>query len=431
MPNSTADDTLTEREDSPPLPDLFTRHLSPPASFAPEDEDDFMDLDRPGRGAFIEEVEGIENPVVNSSTTAPSASRQAPTQGSSAFLPAAGTVSATLPASTDRSMTNQTMRSFESRTGTSHSAAASGSGAPLSRTATTSTVVTFDDVAPSDLEIYNQAGLFPAVKGEKVQNHRARTDANELRLATLAVTVQRRISELEERVRAQHTELLTRITEILNAPATNTSTGNATSGAMDAQILRLRTSSTETRASMRGLIGSVNSLVNLPDEVAALSRAVRGLTAGRANTAPVNAHTQHHENDRTGEPNKNKRDAPFAAFGEPSAKRNKPADQDFFDVYLWDVDTSSTTPIRIAMMAMERLGLDGSRAFISVIHARNAPRSVISLRFRDAGLGQSFIDRLRANPPNSMRHLHAGQPAVYHKRAEGKGKDAGPANDPW
>jgi hypothetical protein len=145
-------------------------------------EEDIVD------GAFIEDTEHIQNPV-------------APQGGHTAFgncmcfmqigSPIANKGAAPfLTPSTDHSMVGQTMRSFESRPGTSTRAKATADTA-LTRTGSSSTVVTFDDVAPSELEIYTQAGLLPPSKGEKVAAHRIRGDENEVRIAALLVAVQR------------------------------------------------------------------------------------------------------------------------------------------------------------------------------------------------------------------------------------------------
>ncbi|KAJ7838439.1 hypothetical protein B0H13DRAFT_2367466 [Mycena leptocephala] len=119
-------------------------------------------------GAAIEETEQVQNPVT----------------------PQGGQVAAVnspfLTPSTERSMVGQTMWSFESHPGTATraKAPAESSTTALTRTGSSSTVVTFDNVAPSDLEIYSQAGLVPTSKGEKVTTHRMRTAENELRLCT-------------------------------------------------------------------------------------------------------------------------------------------------------------------------------------------------------------------------------------------------------
>jgi hypothetical protein len=127
-------------------------------------------------------------------------------------------------------------------------------------------------------------------------------------------------------------------------------------------------------------------------------------------------------------PQGNKRGGdPFGGSEEPAAKRTKGADNAFYDVYFWPVDTSNMSPMNFALLAMKRLGIDSAGAFVSVIHPARKPRDVISLRFRQNSVGQQFIDRLRANAPTTMKDLHAATPAVYEKRKERTSN----GRDPW
>jgi hypothetical protein len=188
-------------------------------------------------------------------------------------------------------MVSQTVRSFESRTGTlvakpAAKATAPSSSSALARTSSSSTVVTFDDVAPSEVEIYTQAGLIPITKGEKVGDHRIRTDENALRIATHIVAILRRIDQLEKQSKAQHNELLIRFQDILaKAPATSTSTLTT---AFSADIERLKKMASDGRTAITNLTGAVNDLVDLPHDIRTLSRTVQNLSAAARSTVTSN-----------------------------------------------------------------------------------------------------------------------------------------------
>lgn len=113
-------------------------------------------------------------------------------------------------------MVGQTIRSFETRTGTTSAPHAKTNN--LGRT-TSATIVVFDDIAPSDLEIYEQARLIPPTKGEKVGEHRNRVDENFLRAGTKEVATCCRIGELEVMVDGKFKEVTLHIKDIINSPA--------------------------------------------------------------------------------------------------------------------------------------------------------------------------------------------------------------------
>lgn len=240
-------------------------------------EEDIVD------GAFIEDTEHIQNPV-------------APQGGHTAFgncmcfmqigSPIANKGAAPfLTPSTDHSMVGQTMRSFESRPGTSTRAKATADTA-LTRTGSSSTVVTFDDVAPSELEIYTQAGLLPPSKGEKVAAHRIRGDENEVRIAALLVAVQRRIGELETKLNAQHGEILIRIEDIIKTSPTTS--GGPLPSTVATELNRINAMTMEGRTAISNLTTTVNSLVDLPNEITRLARTVQNRTRNEP-TRPAHA----------------------------------------------------------------------------------------------------------------------------------------------
>ncbi|KAJ7833880.1 hypothetical protein B0H14DRAFT_1163616 [Mycena olivaceomarginata] len=411
-----------------PLPTLRAARAPTPEPFDAEDEASFVLRENPyeqdiADGAFIEDTEHIQNPVAPQGGQA--------TSGSSPFLTP----------STDRSMIGQTMRSFESRPGTTTRAKATAdtSTTALARTGSSSTIVTFDDVAPSELEIYTQSGLLPPTKGEKVAAHRIRGDENEVRIAAVLVAVQRRIGELEKKLNAQHGEVLTRIEDIIKTSPT-TSTGTLAS-TVTTELTRVKAMTMEGRSAISNLTEAVNSLIDLPRDITKLSRTVQNMTrnegTGSAQMASYNKSTDDDfplasdtMPDNSPASTSNKRARPFAGFNDPTeTKRQRTDEPSHTDVYLWNVDIDKASPMSIARRAMDELKMrDYMANIISVAHPRNTPKTVISIRFRCIAIAEEFIDRLRANPPATMAKLHAAKREVYEKKAMGA-SDKG--NLPW
>ncbi|KAJ7127445.1 hypothetical protein C8R43DRAFT_699379 [Mycena crocata] len=418
-------------EEMPPLPTLRIPRSSAPISFEPEDEHDFMPMDQDESPygisgeemRLLDEAErtgGIQNPVYSQAS-----------QNNSPFIPA----------STDRPMVRQSPRTFESRTGTTIDTGSKPAGptAPLS---SASSMVMFDDIAPSELEIFTRANLIPVVKGEKAISRDGRHNENELRVATHIVAIMRRIEELERKQVAQQGELLKRIEAIITAaPATSNSTLTAS---FSKDLSRLKEMNTQGRTAIVNLTQAVNELVDLPRDVSQIAHAVRELAARptrleSSNIIPsvrtpassaqgsseshLNSFDSHVSTDRE----TSKRDRPFPV-AEPEAKRAK---LPYVDVYLWPVIiTKINTPTKIAYMAMERLHLNTHDVFMSVRHPMNTPNSVISIRFREAEDAKTFIETLRASAPADMKKLHAAYPSVYEKRKEPENNQR-EASNPW
>jgi len=339
-------------------------------------------------------------------------------------------------------MRDQNIRSFESRTRSSTTkktpaAKKTTSAGALSRTSSSSAVITFGDVAPSDIEIYNQVGLLYGTKGEKAPELKARSSENELRVATHIIQILRRVEELENKVAAQHREVLLRVQDILEQPSTIPTAAPPSSLASEVEFIKSMTF--EGRTAIAGLTQAVNKLVDIPVDIAALSRTVRGISTGQHTTiapptavtsgsvppAHVNAsvtagppapRAQHHSNG----PSNGKRDhdRAFASSNDATPSKRSKADSNFSDVYLWDVDPGKGTPAAIAHTAMARCGFTEREPFVSVRHPRNAPKTVISMRFKSTTLADAFIDKMRSDPPASMSRLHAARPDVYEKRAD-------------
>ncbi|KAJ7765231.1 hypothetical protein B0H16DRAFT_1454403 [Mycena metata] len=298
----TAQITEINDDEDFPLPTLRTARPPSPEPFEPEDEDligghgDAYN-DAAETHGQIEDIETIQNPVpslIAQSLRREQAQRE---QSSAALIP-----------STDRPMTAQTARSFEARTGATIPRASNSNA--LSRS---STVVTFGDVAPSEAEIYSQAGLLATGKGEKAPERKSRQDENDLRVATHIVSIRRRIEELERKGDAQHHEVLIRLEDIAhNAPATASS---ESMGTLKADIAGIKARANEGRVAIGKLTDALNDMVDLPREVNALSRGVQGIiSATRENESVVNR--EGNSNNRNGGdlPNSSQREGHGGGF---------------------------------------------------------------------------------------------------------------------
>ncbi|KAK7017640.1 hypothetical protein R3P38DRAFT_3559743 [Favolaschia claudopus] len=392
--------------------------------FDPEDEEAFVNgeedlatLD----GKPIEDSEQIQNPVR-------SRNAQTPVLASTA----AAKVNAA--PSSERSMVGQTIRSFESRPGTTARAKADSSVVPLARAASSSTVVTFDDILPSEIEIHNQAGLTPGYKGEKVPAHRARTDDNWGRVATFMVVTKRDVGQLDKKCTSQHLEVLRRLEDLGNSASSSPS---AVTGAALDELERLNGLVMEGRTAITNMTIALNALADLPREVARLNRAIQANTNASATPAaapseavPGPAHKFNGNSNVNGSAN-NKRSAAFAGFNDPTeGKRPKSSfasEPTHIDVYMWNVDVEAASPTAIANRAMSELGLgEFIPNIISVARPRNTPKTLISIRFRAVGIADEFIDRLRSNPPRGMGKLNVAKKDAYEKKAKANDKDEFP-----
>ncbi|KAJ7138690.1 hypothetical protein C8R43DRAFT_1202235 [Mycena crocata] len=152
-------------EAMPPLPTLRTTRAAAPTSFDPEDEEDSMVTDHDDaftlsreEMTLLDEGEEIE--------ACPSAFHS----------------------SVDRPLhVRQSPRSFEARTGTNISTASeSNAGSALSRSSAT---VIFDDMAPSEQDIFIQANLFPVPRGEKAPQRDTCHNENDMRVATHIIAI--------------------------------------------------------------------------------------------------------------------------------------------------------------------------------------------------------------------------------------------------
>ncbi|KAJ7765919.1 hypothetical protein DFH07DRAFT_955585 [Mycena maculata] len=379
-------------------------------------------IQNPPHGSWYCRTPGDNNLEANL-TNAPVASGPAPTPSAAA--------PATIAATTQRPMTDQTMRSFQARTASSASAAAAPShntspnSSGLGRTS--SVVVTFNEITPSDVELYKQANCLAAVKGEKVPQHRERTDENELRIITHIVTILRRIEELERKTNAQHSEVLVRLKDV----ADNRPAAHNTSPVLAAEVASLKTMTLDRRSAIGSLTSAVNCLVDLPRDVASMSRTIRNLfTASvhhHASSAPI--HTPVLPVDAQVVTSK-KRDAPFEGFNDPTAKRARTETRNEANYTDVPVDTTNTSPGKIAQTAIKCLKIRVSNPFISVQHPRNTPSSVISMRFRSSDTAELFIDTLRSDPPDSMKSLHAAKRVVYEKKSSGTSDKGSAARNP-
>ncbi|KAJ7728618.1 hypothetical protein B0H16DRAFT_1734566 [Mycena metata] len=284
------------------LPLRVLRPLSPtPEPLGPEDEEDFFGQEDPFEDtdwtAPMEDTGPILNPthsqgpqttsgaaaaqsvgVTQGNHIAPVAALQViqnpvTSQAAQGNLTVQGTQSAaspTLTTSSKRSMGRQTSRSFEVLTGTTipRVNAPSSSGTALTRTGSSSTVVTFDDMAPSELEIYTQAALVPIPKSEKAPQYRTRTDENVLRLGTHVMSTKRQLARLKEKMDAQHRENLIRLEDLVNSVTSLTQVAlPAGAPTISAEVKSLTDTMKQTRDAVTGVTAVVNDLVEMPREV--------------------------------------------------------------------------------------------------------------------------------------------------------------------
>ncbi|KAJ6613472.1 hypothetical protein B0H10DRAFT_1951494 [Mycena sp. CBHHK59/15] len=352
----------------PPI--CIPAHAASPKAFEPEDEEDFVNADEDD---YVGQP--LQNPI--SGGMGNNGHR---TMDSYGDLP---------PASQERSMVSQTLRSFKNHTSTAKPSQAGGSARSSNpknfvgfALICTSSVVTFDDVAPSDWEIYTQAEMLPPVKGERVAQYHERTSENELCMCTWVLQINRHIHELQE--------------ILMMSPESPPD--------HSADITRLKALLAEGCSTVSNLTECVKDLVNLPVEVASLSRAVwnanaRALTLASTSGRPTGPFLAVTERAQSGPAVSMKRKVPFEGYGEPISKHLKPDNIHFFDVYLWDIQVSPhISPAKIAHMVMQDLGMDSSNTFCSVVPPVHLPSTVISICFHRADVGQMFIDRLCDNP---------------------------------
>ncbi|KAJ6582005.1 hypothetical protein B0H19DRAFT_1252151 [Mycena capillaripes] len=289
-----------------PLPTLRTASTAAPAPFEPEDEGSFVlvdtlsDTQGPLGVPTLEDAEHIQNPVSLQDTQS--------TQSNSPFI--------TL--STERSMVNQTLRSFETRTGTPHSTSSKSKTNSLPCTSSSSMVI-FDNIAPSDLEIYDQAGLGPPVK---VAEHRTHIDENMLHAST---NLDLNTSDMSDPVPA----------------------------AVLSDIQHIRALTMEGCTTLTSLTLAINSLVDLPRERTHTTREPRD-TWDPAVQAVANAEAKKLEQVRANL----KRDQPYAGFEAPDqAAKQQKSFSNYSDIYLYDVNTAADSPMSIARKALKRLGM--------------------------------------------------------------------------
>ncbi|KAJ7892282.1 hypothetical protein B0H14DRAFT_3126138 [Mycena olivaceomarginata] len=273
-------------------------------------------------------------------------------------------------------------------------------------------------LAPSELEIYSQAGLIPTTKGEKVAAHRMRTDENELRLCTHIVAIQRRIEQLEKKSGAQYAEVLLRVQDILK---NGTPSATAiTSPAISADVDRLNARMMEGRTAITNLTSAVNDLVDLPRDIARLSRTVQNLArnenvsstteAGTYNkcTPQLNAFWSRSNSLIAGDTSAStgsKRSSTFAGFNDPTEnKRHRPT--------------------RASRFTLTRIHQQTSSASLALVTPR---RSVIIRFLRAVAIADEFHRQTPLQPPRVMAKLHAAKKDAYEKKT--KASDKG--NLPW
>ncbi|KAJ7929723.1 hypothetical protein B0H13DRAFT_2538739 [Mycena leptocephala] len=291
---------------------------------------------------------------------------------------------------------------------TAHSAAA------LSRTLSS---LSSTELAPSDTELYKLAGLIFPAKKESAGEFRGRAVENERSVATWMLALKKGLGEVEKglgEVEKAHTDHAKQITHRLSdmqlaSPAASASLSLNTT----TDIARLKKVALEGRESISKLTECLNGLVDLPGELASVKRMLKDLATRPAAAPTSSAHSSHTHPAAKG----TKRARDFSPEHNAPAKHHKAGQSDTFDAYMWDVDLGKGSATSIAKKALSEAGIDHN-VFISAIHPKNMPKGLISIRFANSVVGRRFLDRLRANPPRGMEHLHVASAANYGKRRD-------------
>ncbi|KAJ6488366.1 hypothetical protein DFH09DRAFT_1455657 [Mycena vulgaris] len=376
------------------------------------------------------------------------------------------------PSSSSHSMRNASIRSFESRarqatavavttaaptaTSVSTSAPASSSpetttgipppapkksGARPSRNSTRSlSSLSPTEPAPSDDEFYKIAKLHAPPKKETANEHRVRADANERLMISWVLQLQKSLEDHERAQMEQNKEILRRLADLqLSTPAASSSLSLNTAS----DIARLKKLVAEGRQSITLVTDwpASNALfAPLSLRPAASSASSSSPSSSQsARTGPVSPSPAHDtarnsnvahstasgsvSRYRAPSPDvvrdfapssNNKRQRDLSPEPERPAKQHK-GPEDYFDVYLWDINLGKASAITAARAAVKATGLD-PRSILSSLHPVQLPKGLISIRFVDADVGQRFLDRMRTNPPKGMENLNVATPASYGKR---------------
>ncbi|KAJ7128786.1 hypothetical protein C8R43DRAFT_1027162 [Mycena crocata] len=367
------------------------------------------------------------------------------------------------PSTSSHSMKNATMRSFESRVRNSvdssakkqtdsqalktTAAAKKVASAALSRSLSSIASMSPSGAAPSDVEMYNTAGCAAPPAGEKAADFRVRFNSNFLKILEWIFTMQKALAEVEvqqQRLEQQHNDHYKHVLQSmadmqLSSPSPSSSLVHNTA----TEIVKLRKAMVEGRESLSKVTECVNGLIDVPFDLAEIQRAVRDLSSRAARTAAAaaaasrsqqissarNAPTADSSAVRRGDASpsraadhhrggnsSSKRRREHSPDREAPAKLSRPSN-DYFDVYMWDVNLAKGSPMTIAKKALRENRI-AETVLISCMHPPSTPKSLISIRFANQIVAQQFMDRMQVNPPKGMEHLAVCSSSSYGKRRE-------------
>jgi hypothetical protein len=281
--------------------------------------------------------------------------------------------------------------------------------------------------APADSELYRLANLVPPPKKEAAGDHRIRLDENVGRTIVWILSLQKVVKDNNKAQIAQNKEILRRLSDLqLTSSSPSSSLNLNTTG----DISRLKQLMAEGRESLSKVTQCVNGLVDLPIELASLKRSIQTI-ANQSSTHNPSSHPPQPtpaSETQTAVPDTHRPKGPtgtkriqraFSPVAEPEPKRVKTVDDGFwFDVYMWDVKPQFGSAYQIGRAALEALKMS-TDAYLSAMHLNGLPKTLVSLRFSDAEVARTFIERMRTNPPKGMEHLEVATAASYGKRKDG------------
>ncbi|KAF7330054.1 hypothetical protein MKEN_00269500 [Mycena kentingensis (nom. inval.)] len=302
--------------------------------------------------------------------------------------------------------------------------------------------------APSVSEIYALAGLEPPPKNEPAKKGHLRRQENEEKLAQIIVDLRAEVKEAQKAQITLTSDLNRRLADSqlsagASSPALNANISSELSrvhGTLSAMQKELD----ETRTSLGGTIGSVNELMDVPallknmnETMADLRNQVSEVRAAQSRQAvPLPQLVSRAESSSLALPNGNsggagnnpttgqKRLSPNdgAAFWE-SENNNEVPSLGTTDVYIWPVPAKSQTADNLAKSALAACNISW-RKMLSAQTVRDAPRNVVSIRFRTEAFAVEFLDLMNGDKkPAPLRSVRAATPKAYGKISAGGGDD--------
>ncbi|KAF7354570.1 Reverse transcriptase domain-containing protein [Mycena sanguinolenta] len=310
------------------------------------------------------------------------------------------------PSSSDRSMVAQTQRTFAAR--------ASTSTTPLTRT---DSIHSITEPAPSDLEVYTQAGLKWPPKGERAKERDERTEANFLVVGMLLLAQQKAVDNLHATIDANYAEILHRLEDMQHGGAVL----GSDSGLTDIVL--------ENRGAIENLTHTVNDLQDTQTEFYSFRREARNDIANVRNSAkPLSAlpsirRRVEESPERVQGSNKRARTEDESQADKDRHSDSRHAQTIQNDVHFWPVDVKKAAekngPRRIASRALELANIDLDHMYSA--RGVSGVRDTISIRFRELPQAEAFIRAVRQEP-EGMKGRNAKLASESATHAKGKAK---------